>query len=223
MSSTSESALVPWLAEGQRLRLMRDLEDQIRYAGYSRIAGVDEVGRGALAGPVVAGAVVVDSDHVVPGVDDSKRLSPARRERLAALIRRFHPQHTVIAVSPQEIDRLNILEATRLAMRRAVAALVPAPDLVLVDAVPLPGLRCPALPVIRGDLLSYAIACASILAKVARDATMTALGAAEPAYGFAANKGYGSAAHRAALVTHGPGRHHRRSFRLRRDSGEALS
>ncbi len=223
MSSTSESALVPWLAEGQRLRLMRDLEDQIRCAGYGRIAGVDEVGRGALAGPVVAGAVVVDSDHVVPGVDDSKRLPPRRRERLAALIRQFHPHHTVIAVSPQEIDRRNILEATRLAMRRAVMALDPAPDLVLVDAVPLPDLPCPALPVIRGDLLSYAIACASILAKVARDATMTALGNDEPIYGFAANKGYGSAAHRAALASHGPGRHHRHSFRLRPATGEVAS
>jgi ribonuclease HII len=121
----------------------------------------------------------------------------------------------VIAVSPQEIDRLNILEATRLAMGRAVMALDPAPDLVLVDAVPLPEMGFPVLPVIRGDLISYAIACASILAKVARDATMTALAAAEPAYGFAENKGYGSAFHRAALASHGPGHHHRRSFRLR--------
>lgn len=214
MTSTRESSLRPWLAEGLRLQLMRGLERRLHAAGFVRIAGVDEVGRGALAGPVVAAAVMVDSWTVVPGVDDSKRLAPKRRARVATAVQRQHPCHALAAVSPREIDRLNILEATRLAMRRAVAALDPAPDLVLVDAVALPGLGVPMLPLIRGDLVSYAVACASIIAKVFRDNILCGIDVLEPVYGFAGNKGYGSAQHRAALCVHGPGRHHRRSFRL---------
>ncbi len=201
------------LAEAYRLRLMRGLEDLLRGCGYGRLAGVDEVGRGSLAGPVVAAAVVVEPGRMVPGVDDSKRLSAGQRERLAAAIRHAHPCSAVVAVSPRDIDRINILEATRRAMRQALQALEPAPDLALVDAVRLAGFDFPCLPVIRGDLVSYAVACASILAKVERDGTMTELDQTYPQYGFASNKGYGAARHRQALVDYGPCAVHRLTFR----------
>ncbi len=201
------------LAEAYRLRLMRGLEDLVRGAGYDRIAGVDEVGRGSLAGPVMAAAVVVEPGRMVPGVDDSKSLAGAKRERLAGAVRRAHPAYAVAAVSPRVIDRVNILQATRQAMIQALAALDPAPDLVLVDAVRLSGVGVPCLPVIRGDQISYAIACASIVAKVERDRRMAELGRRHPQYGFADNKGYGSASHRRALADYGPCTAHRLTFR----------
>jgi len=201
------------LAEVYRLRLMRGLEDLLRGYGYGRLAGVDEVGRGSLAGPVMAAAVVVEPGRMVPGVDDSKSLSHAGRQRLAAAIRRAHPVSAVAAVSPRDIDRMNILEATRLAMTRALDALDPAPDLALIDAVRLAPRDYPCLPVIRGDQVSYAVACASILAKVERDGIMTDLDRSYPQYGFASNKGYGAAVHRQALVDHGPSEVHRLTFR----------
>ncbi len=201
------------LAEAYRLRLMRGLEDLVRGCGYGRIAGVDEVGRGSLAGPVVAAAVVVEPSSMVPGVDDSKHLSHLQRERLATAIRRAHPQSAVIAVSPQDIDRMNILRATRRAMKLALCKLDPPPDLALIDAVRLDGLDFPSLPVIRGDQVSYAIACASILAKVDRDHTMIDLDRDYPQYGFASNKGYGAAVHRQALIDFGPSDVHRLTFR----------
>ncbi len=205
------------LAEAYRLRLMGGLEDLVRDYGYGRIAGVDEVGRGSLAGPVMAAAVIVESGKMVPGVDDSKSLSDAWRRRLADAIRRAHVVHAVAAVSPQEIDRINILQATRKAMGQALAALDPAPDLALVDAVRLSGNGAdrpfPCLPVIRGDQISYAIACASILAKVERDRLMIELDRTFPQYGFADNKGYGAPVHRHALGNHGPCAVHRLTFR----------
>ena len=199
-------------AEAYRLRLMRGLEDFLGDSGIHQIAGVDEAGRGCLAGPVVAGAVLVEPGKLVPGVDDSKSLSAERRERLASAIRSAHPVSAVVAVSPDIIDRINILQATRLAMARAVAALSQKPELVLVDAVRI-DTEVPSLSVIRGDQISYAVACASILAKVERDRLMTELGRSFPQYDFAANKGYGSAAHRQALVDHGPCEAHRLTFR----------
>lgn len=201
------------MAEIYRLRLMRGLEDLLRGGGFGRIAGVDEAGRGSLAGPVVAAAVAVEPGRVVPGVDDSKSLPAERRQRLAAAIRRGHPVSAVAAVSPRDIDRLNILEATRRAMYEAVAELRPAPDLVLIDAVVLRDLELPSLPVIRGDQISYAIACASILAKNERDQMMIGLDRRYPQYGFAANKGYGALRHRQALAEHGPSPVHRLTFR----------
>ena len=201
------------LAEAYRLRLMGGLERLLHNCGYGRVAGVDEVGRGSLAGPVVAAAVVVEPRRMVPGVDDSKNLSADQRQRLADMIRRAHPVSAVVSVSPRDIDRLNILQATRKAMRGALEALEPAPDLALIDAVRLDRLPFPHLPVIRGDLISYAVACASILAKVARDHTMVELDRSYPYYGFAANKGYGAPAHRQALVDHGPCAVHRLTFR----------
>ncbi|MEM9594113.1 MAG: ribonuclease HII [Acidobacteriota bacterium] len=200
-------------AEAYRLRLMRGLEETLYDAGYGSVAGVDEVGRGSLAGPVVAAAVVVERGRLVPGVDDSKSLSPQKRERLAEVIRAAHPRHAVASVSPRDIDRINILEATRLAMSQALHGLEPAPDLAVVDAVSLPGCKVPVLSVVRGDQVSYAVACASILAKVERDRHMVELDARFPHYGFAAHKGYGAAVHRQALRDHGPCEVHRLTFR----------
>ena len=179
-------------------------------AGVRRVAGVDEAGRGPLAGPVVAAAVILDPGDVPEGLDDSKRLTPARREALAAELRR-RAAVSVASASVEEIDSLNIWGATALAMRRALEPL--APDLALIDGrlIP-PGLACPARAVVGGDGLSASIAAASILAKVTRDRHMATLAQHDPRFGWAANKGYPTAAHHAALRTHGPTQHHRRSF-----------
>ena len=201
------------LAEAYRLQLMRGVEELLFGGGYLRLAGVDEAGRGALAGPVAAAAVLVEGDHAVPGVDDSKALDARERERLAGWIRQAHPGHAVVFVSPQEIDRMNILEATRLAMRRALTALAPGPELALVDAVRLDGFPYPCLGLVRGDQLSYAIACASILAKVERDRVMVELDRRYPYYAWKSNKGYGAAVHREALRQHGPSPVHRLTFK----------
>ncbi len=201
------------LAEAYRLRLMRGLEDLLRDCGYGPIAGVDEVGRGSLAGPVTAAAVLVEPGKMVPGVDDSKSLTTRRRQHLADAIRRAHPVHAVASVSPREIDRINILQATRKAMVQALQALDPAPEVALVDAVQLPELKAPTLSVIRGDQVSYAIACASIVAKVDRDQRMRDLDRTYPQYGFADNKGYGANRHRQALADVGPCEVHRLTFR----------
>lgn len=201
------------LAEAWRLRLMTGLEELLRSAGYPGVAGVDEAGRGCLAGPVVAAAVVVGPEPPVPCVDDSKALSSEVRERLVERVRRAHPISCVVAVDPADIDRLNILEATRLAMRRALLGLPQEPDVALVDAVRVPELPYPSLPVIRGDAISYAVACASILAKVTRDRLMQGFDRRYPEYRFASNKGYGSAEHRAALAEHGPCPIHRLTFK----------
>ncbi len=201
------------VAEAYRLRLVRGLEDSFRDLGYSRIAGVDEAGRGCLAGPVVAAAVVVDPERVVPGVDDSKRLPRARRERLAEVVRGAALAWSVCAVPAATIDRINILQATRRAMSAALRGLAVAPDLALVDAVRLDGHRHPCLPLVRGDQLSYAVASASILAKVARDRMMRELDSEYPHYGFSRHKGYGAEEHMRALAEYGPCPLHRLTFR----------
>ena len=176
------------------------------------ICGVDEAGRGPLAGVVVAAAVILDPARPIEGLNDSKKLTAATRERLAVLIRQRALAWAVAEASVVEIDRLNILHATMLAMQRAVAALGCVPDLVRVD-----GNRCPALPVaseavVQGDATVPAIAAASILAKTVRDAQMCALDVLHPAYGFADHKGYATPAHLAALRLHGAIDCHRRSF-----------
>lgn len=176
------------------------------------VAGVDEAGRGPLAGPVVAAAVILDPARPVNGLDDSKRLAPAERERLAVQIRDRALAWSVGRAGVAEIDRLNILQATFLAMRRAVAALDPAPDYALVDGNRWPGLSCPGEPVVGGDGKVAAIAAASILAKTVRDAEMAALDRRYPGYGFAAHKGYPTPAHLEALRRLGPCPEHRRSF-----------
>jgi ribonuclease HII len=200
-------------AEAYRLRLMRGLEDWLAGCGYCRVAGVDEAGRGSLAGPVVAAAVLVNPCCAVPGVDDSKCLTAVERERLAMAIRATAIASAVVAVPADVIDRINILEATRRAMAQAVSSLRPEPDCVVVDAVLLRGFQVPCIPLVRGDLVSYGVACASILAKVERDRMMGELDGRYPEYGFAVHKGYGVPEHLQALETYGPCPVHRLTYK----------
>lgn len=177
------------------------------------IAGVDEAGRGPWAGPVTAGAVILDPAQPIEGLTDSKKLTEARRDALAPLIRERAAAWSVAHATPEEIDRLNIRQATFLAMERAVAGLGLVPGHILVDGNALPAnLPCSAEAIVKGDLTEPAISAASILAKTVRDGLMKELDAAFPAYGFARHKGYGTAAHAAALGEHGPCPHHRQSF-----------
>lgn len=176
------------------------------------IAGVDEAGRGPLAGPVAAAAVILDATQPINGLADSKQLSAATREKLATEIRKRSCAWSVAFASVEEIDRLNILQASLLAMQRAVAGLALAPTLVLVDGNRAPILPCTARAIVRGDATEAAISAASILAKVARDALLDELDGVYPAYGFARHKGYPTPAHRAALAAHGPCPVHRMSF-----------
>ncbi|MDO5504785.1 MAG: ribonuclease HII [Pseudoxanthomonas suwonensis] len=177
------------------------------------IAGVDEAGRGPLAGPVAVAAVILDPRRPLEGLDDSKKLGPARREVLAPLIRAQALAWHVEFISPAEIDALNILQATLVGMERALCALQPAACMARIDGNRLPRqLPCPAEALVGGDALEPAIMAASILAKVARDHAMVALHADFPQYGFDRHKGYPSPAHLAALREHGPCQHHRRSF-----------
>lgn len=176
------------------------------------VCGVDEAGRGPWAGPVVAAAAILDPEAAPPGLNDSKKLSAARRETLFAALADCAEIGVGVA-TVEEIDRLNILQASFLAMRRAVAALPRAPGCALIDGRHVPaGLPCPAEAVVRGDGRSLSIAAASIVAKVTRDAMMAALAAAHPEYGWERNAGYGVPAHAAALAAHGVTPHHRRSF-----------
>ena len=176
------------------------------------LAGVDEAGRGPLAGPVVAAAVVLGDSCSILGLADSKTLSAPRREALAGEIREHASAWALGMASVEEIDQMNILQATLLAMQRAVQGLGTAPDLVLVDGNSAPRLSCPVRTVVRGDATIQSISAASILAKVARDAILQGLDAVYPGYGFAIHKGYPTAAHRQALHELGPSPVHRRSF-----------
>lgn len=176
------------------------------------VAGVDEAGRGPLAGPVVAAAVVLSAAYSIDGLADSKTLSALRREALAAQVRAHATGWALGMASVEEIDRLNILQATLLAMQRAVQGLAMTPDLVLVDGNRAPRLSCPVRTVVRGDALIKSISAASILAKVARDAILQNLDGEYPGYGFAVHKGYPTAAHQRALEALGPSPVHRRSF-----------
>ena len=191
-------------------------EDSARREGYALVAGIDEAGRGPWAGPVVAAAVILDgarlSSELRAGLDDSKKLLPARRRELFATLSNC-AQIGIGRAEVDEIDRLNILQATMLAMSRAVAALPVRPDLALVDGNRLPELSCPARAVVGGDARALSIAAASIVAKVSRDAEMVALAKTYPGYGFERNAGYGTAEHRVALGRLGVTKHHRRSFR----------
>lgn len=176
------------------------------------VAGVDEAGRGPLAGAVVAAAVVLDPQRPIAGLADSKKLTAKRREQLTQTIRNQALAWALGRAEVEEIDRLNILQASLLAMQRAVAGLGLLPNMVLVDGNRCPDLPCPVQAVVGGDASVPAISAASILAKVARDAEMQALDALYPQYGFARHKGYGTAAHLAALQQHGVSPVHRRSF-----------
>lgn len=188
------------------------LETAARARGALRIAGVDEVGRGPLAGPVTAAAVILNPANIPAGLADSKTLTAARRQALAAALRRV-AQVSVAHASVAEIDALNILGATHLAMRRAVAGLPEPPDHLLIDGNRLPrDLPCPAQAVVRGDARCLSIAAASILAKVERDALMVALAQQHPGYGWDRNAGYPTPEHLAALRRLGVTPAHRRSF-----------
>ena len=190
-------------------------ETQLRARGARHVAGVDEAGRGCLAGPVVAAAVVLPPDATLPGLDDSKKLSPAAREALVPEIERLALATGIGQCSPAEVDALNVLWAAMEAMRRATHQLALAPDWLLVDGnTQIPDAPCAQETVVKGDALSLSIAAASVLAKVTRDRIMVALDADFPVYGWAGHKGYPTAAHYAAIAEHGPSVHHRRSFRL---------
>ena len=183
----------------------------VEYRG-ERLAGVDEVGRGPLVGAVVAAAVILDPARPIAGLTDSKALSARRREALDLEIREQALAFALAEASAAEVDELNIYHATHLAMRRAIDALAPAAEYLLVDGNRLPGHHLPGQAVVKGDARHPAIAAASILAKVARDAQMAALDARHPDYGFARHKGYPTREHLAALERLGPLPEHRRSF-----------
>jgi ribonuclease HII len=180
--------------------------------GITRLAGVDEAGRGPLAGPVVAAAVVLAPEARIAGVDDSKRLVPEERRRLFDVIQARALAVAVAVVDQVTIDRINILEATRRAMGQALAALAVEPELVLTDFVSVPGLRCPQRNLVEGDRRSASVAAASIIAKVTRDRLMEEADREFPLYGFGRHKGYATAEHREALERHGPCALHRRTF-----------
>ncbi len=191
----------------------RTLENALRRQGFERVAGVDEVGRGCLAGPVTAAAVVLDPARPITGLRDSKLLTPEARERLYAQILRRAIAWCVVDSTPTEIDALNIHRASLGAMRRAVMGLSPAADYVMVDGFVIPELPLPQRAIIKGDRACACIAAASIVAKVTRDRYMVALDLQDGRYGHARHKGYATAEHLAAIRVHGLSAVHRRSFR----------
>ncbi len=207
MRKLSEEKLA---AERKRLEQMRDYER--KYASYSAICGIDEAGRGPFAGPVVAGAVILPPDCEILYLNDSKKLSEKRREELFLEIQKKAVAWSVGVMEPQDIDRMNILQATYEAMRRAIAGLETEPDLLLNDAVTIPGLEVLQVNIIKGDAKSVSIAAASIVAKVTRDHLMKEYDSKYPEYGFAKHKGYGTGEHIAALLKYGPCPIHRKTF-----------
>lgn len=191
----------------------RAIENAVRRLGFGRVAGVDEVGRGCLAGPVVAAAVILHPDRQIRGLRDSKLLTPLARERLHDEIVRRAAAWTVAAVDPVEIDRVNIHQASLRAMHDAVTALSPLPDFVLVDGFPIPDLFIAQRAIVKGDRRCAGIAAASIVAKVTRDRQMEQLHRVDPRYGFDRHKGYATAVHLRAVARFGYSPMHRRSFR----------
>jgi ribonuclease HII len=196
-----------------RVPAMRTLENALRRVGFVHVAGVDEVGRGCLAGPVVAAAVVLHPDKHIPGVCDSKAVQASERERLYDKILKQAVAWAVAAADPAEIDRINIHQASLRAMQRAILALAPLPDIVLVDAFRVPDLPMAQRGVLHGDRRCSAIAAASIVAKVTRDRQMLDLHSRDPRYGFDRHKGYATADHLDAVARFGYSDVHRRSFR----------
>ncbi|MBQ6354422.1 MAG: ribonuclease HII [Lachnospiraceae bacterium] len=197
--------------EKERTHLLYVYEREQRVCA-SFIAGVDEVGRGPLAGPVVAAAVILPSDYEITGLNDSKKLSEKRREAMDEIIRREAVSFGIGLISQDRIDEINILQATYEAMRLALEQLSPAPDMILADAVTIPGIETRQLPIIKGDAKSASIAAASIIAKVYRDHLMIEYDSLYPEDGFARNKGYGTKEHINALKEFGPTPLHRKSF-----------
>lgn len=197
-------------AERERLEVMRTYEHQYEHLGY--VCGIDEAGRGPLAGPVVAGAVILPHDCEILYLNDSKQLSEKKREELFDEIKEKAVAWGIGIVSPARIDEINILQATYEAMRQAIAALNPAPQVLLNDAVTIPEIAIHQIPIIKGDAKSLSIAAASVLAKVTRDRLMKEYDKLMPEYGFAGHKGYGSAAHIEAIKKYGPSPIHRATF-----------
>jgi ribonuclease HII len=196
-------------------------EEQARRCGYRLVAGLDEAGRGPLAGPVVAAAVLLPRRFLLPGLNDSKLVGESERERLAEEISRRAAGVGIGLASAREIDAMNILEASRLAMVRALQALVPAPEFLLTDAVALPTVRLPQRAIIKGDVLCVSIAAASIIAKVTRDSLMRNYHRYYPQYNFEVHKGYPTPEHLTLLARYGPSEIHRRTFRPVRAVSEA--
>lgn len=196
----------------ERTRLAGMMIYEKKYREYGRLCGIDEAGRGPLAGPVVAGAVILPENCEILGINDSKKLTAKKREVLYDEIMEKAVAVSTGIVSPQRIDEINILKATYEAMREAVAGLGTEPDLLLNDAVTIPEVIIPQVPIVKGDAKSVSIAAASIIAKVTRDRIMVEYESRFPGYGFASNKGYGSAEHIEALRRLGPTPIHRNSF-----------
>ena len=198
---------------------MWEIENELSEKGYRLICGVDEAGRGPLAGPVCAAAVILQQNVQIPGLNDSKKLTDKKRRELFPVICEKALAYGIAFSDEKEIDEINILQATFLAMKRAVEKLDVQPDYIIVDGNKLPNFNTPSQYVIKGDSLSASIAAASVLAKVTRDDRMLQLARKYPAYGFDIHKGYGTKAHYEALTEHGPSVVHRRSF-LRKFYGE---
>ncbi len=196
--------------ERERLKAMRAYEEE--YGMYGNICGIDEAGRGPFAGPVVAGAVILPKDAEILYLNDSKKLSEKKREQLYEEIMEKAAAVGVGIVGPERIDEINILQATYEAMRTAVSNLGIEPEILLNDAVTIPGIDIRQVPIVKGDAKSVSIAAASVIAKVTRDRMMAEYENLYPGYGFASNKGYGSAKHIAALKELGPCKIHRRTF-----------
>lgn len=197
-------------AEKERIELMREYEE--KYDNYSYICGIDEAGRGPLAGPVVAGAVILPKGKRILYINDSKKLSEKKRNELYDVIKEEALSYGIGIVSPERIDEINILQATYEAMRQAVSQLNVLPDILLNDAVTIPGIDVRQIPIIKGDAKSLTIASASILAKVTRDRMMTEYDSLYPEYGFAKHKGYGTKAHIEAIKEYGACPIHRKTF-----------
>ena len=208
--ATAEKRLEKFVAELERTETIKKYEKE--YEAFTYICGIDEVGRGPLAGPVVAGAVILPKDCDILYINDSKKLSAAKRDELYDEIMEKAVSVGLGYVGPERIDEINILQATYEAMREAVSKLEPQPDLLLNDAVTIPGLSQKQVPIIKGDAKSISIGAASIVAKVTRDRLMEEYDRMFPQYGFASNKGYGSAEHIAAIKEYGPTPIHRKTF-----------
>lgn len=207
---SAEKKIAALEKEKQRIKRLRVYEE--KYREYDYICGIDEVGRGPLAGPVVAGAVILPRDCRILYVNDSKQLSEKKREELYEIIMEKAVACAVGYATPERIDEINILRATYEAMREAIGKLTPQPQILLNDAVTIPGVNIRQIPIIKGDAKSITIGAASIIAKVTRDRLMVEYDKVFPEYDFAGNKGYGSAAHIEALRKYGPTPIHRRSF-----------
>lgn len=199
--------------ELNRLNKLKEIEQNFHNQGYKYICGIDEAGRGPLAGPVVVASAIMPADSMIEGVNDSKKVSEKKRELLYDKIIEEAISYSVSIVSEKEIDKVNILNATKEGLTQSIANLKIRPDLILVDALDkIDTLGIPFKPIIKGDALVYSISCASIIAKVTRDRIMREMDEIYPEYGFAGHKGYGTAKHIAAIKEHGLCDIHRRSF-----------